>query len=219
MKRFYDTELDTFRAHFAQMGALACEQVSRAMHALAEQNTRLASEVVAGDDALDRLEILMDDEAVRYMNMRAPVATDLRLLIAGIKASQNLERAGDEAVSIARRVTKLSAPATLAHVETILRMGAIAGEMLRDALACLATPEIAANAPAVIRRDDEVDALNKQIYRDLSAEMIARPETISFAPELMFIAKSVERIADHATNIAEEMIYLGEARDIRHARP
>ena len=216
MKRFFDAELETFRSRLMLMGEKSIEQVRLALRALVEENISLADQVIAGDDELDKLEVSMDEEAMRYMNLRNPVATELRLLIVGMKASHDLERVGDEATSIAKRAVKLAAEPRLKPYVDIPRMANIAIEMLRGALECFLTsdPE---KALAVVRRDADVDLINKQLYRELSSFMIERPGTISRALELMFISKSIERIADHATNIAEEMVFLAQAKDIRHA--
>ena len=215
MKRFFDSELDAFRSHLIQMGEKSIEQVSSAVRALVDADTELARHVRAGDDELDRLEVLIDDEGVRYMSLRNPIATDLRLVVVGMKAGSDLERVGDEANSIAKRAIRLAAEPQLKEYVDIPRMAEIAQQMLRDALDCFLQHDNE-KALAVIRRDEEVDALNKQIYRELAGFMVENPATISRALELMFIAKSIERIADHATNIAEEMVYLAKGEDIRH---
>ena len=215
MKRFFDAELETFRSQLILMGETAIEQVRTAIQALVEAKTGLAEQVIAADDKLDRLEVEIDNEAVRYMNLRAPIASELRLVIVGMKASHDLERVGDEATSIAKRAIKLSAEPPLKPYIDIPRMVSMALEMLRDALDCFLQVD-EAKAVAVCKRDAEVDDLNRQLYRELTSFMIERPETISRAIELMFISKSIERIADHATNIAEEMIYLSQGKDVWH---
>jgi phosphate transport system protein len=215
MKRFFDAELETFRSQLILMGETAIEQVRSAIQALVEANTSLADQVIVADDKLDRLEVEIDNEAVRYMNLRAPIASELRLVIVGMKASHDLERVGDEATSIAKRAIKLGAEPPLKPYIDIPRMATMALEMLRDALDCFLQVD-EAKAVAVCKRDAEVDNLNRQLYRELTSFMIERPETISRAIELMFISKSIERIADHATNIAEEMIYLSQGKDVRH---
>jgi phosphate transport system protein len=215
MKRFFDAELETFRSQLILMGETAIEQVRMAIAALTEANSGLANQVIAGDDKLDRLEVEIDDEAVRYMNLRAPIASELRLVIVGMKASHDLERVGDEATSIAKRAIKLSAEPQLKPYIDIPRMVTMALEMLRDALDCFLQVD-EAKAVAICKRDAEVDDLNRQLYRELTSFMVEKPETISRAIELMFISKSIERIADHATNIAEEMIYLSHGKDVRH---
>ena len=216
MKRFFDTELETFRSHLLLMGEKSMEQVRQALKALVEGNIALADQVIAADDEIDQLEMSIDDEAIRYMNMRAPIATDLRLVIVGMKASHDLERVGDEATSIAKRAVKLAAEPPLKPYVDIPRMANIALEMLRAALDCFVNADTD-KAMAVVRRDAEVDSINKQLYRELTSYMIERPQSISRALELMFISKSIERIADHATNIAEEMVFLAHAKDIRHS--
>jgi phosphate transport system protein len=216
MKRFFDAELETFRSQLILMGETAIEQVRAAMKALVEADTALANQVRVDDDRLDRLEVEIDDEAVRYMNLRAPIASDLRLVIVGMKASHDLERVGDEATSIAKRAIRLSAEPPLKPYIDLPRMATMALEMLRDALDCFLQVD-EAKAIAVCKRDAEVDDLNRQLYRELTSYMIEKPETISRAIELMFISKSIERIADHATNIAEEMIYLSQGKDVRHS--
>jgi phosphate transport system protein len=215
MKRFFDSELETFRSHLLLMGERSMEQVRLALRALVEANISLADQVIAGDDEVDRLEVSIDDEAIRYMSLRAPVAKELRLVIVGMKASHDLERVGDEASNIAKRAIRLASEPPLKPYVDIPRMAHIALEMLRDSLDCFLNDN-SEKAIAVIHRDAEVDQINKQLYRELSSFMIERPGTISRALELMFISKSIERIADHATNIAEEMVYLTQARDIRH---
>jgi len=215
MKRFFDTELETFRSALILMGEISIRQVRDAIKALVEEDIALADRVVAADDELDELEVRIDDEAMRYMNLRAPVATELRLVIVGMKASHDLERVGDEATTIAKRAVKLSAEPPLKPYVDIPRMAGIALEMLRDALDCFLNGDTE-KALAVVRRDAEVDAINRQLYRELSSFMVEKPGTISRALELMFISKSIERIADHATNIAEEMVFLARAKDIRH---
>lgn len=215
MKRFFDSELETFRSDLLHMGEVAVRQVRDALQALVTGDIKLAERVIAADDELDDLEKRIDTEAIRYMNLRSPIATELRLVIVGMKASHDLERVGDEATNIAKRAIRLAAEPPLKPYVDIPRMAGIAVEMLRDALECFLHADNA-KAVAVVKRDKEVDALNKQLYRELSSYMIEQPGTISRALELMFISKGLERIADHATNIAEEMVFLSDAQDIRH---
>lgn len=216
MKRFFDNELETFRSDLVRMGELSVRLVQDAINALVCADIGLADRVIAADDQIDELEIKIDNEAIRYMNLRAPVASELRLVIVGMKASHDLERVGDEATSIAKRAARLAAEPPLKPYVDLPRMGVIAVEMLRDALECFLKGDTD-KALAVIQRDAEVDALNKQLYRELSSYMVEDPKTTTRALELMFISKSIERIADHATNIAEEMVFLTKAKDIRHS--
>lgn len=215
MKRFFDVELETLRSHLVQMGEKSIEQVRLAVRAVVERDPEVARQVRAGDDVLDHLEVQIDEEGMRYMSLRNPLATDLRLVVVGMKAGHDLERVGDEANNIAKRAIRLANEAPVKPLVELPRMADIALAMLRDALDCFLQHDNE-KALAVIRRDQEVDDLNKQIYRELSSSMVENPETISRALELMFISKSIERIADHATNIAEEMVYLAKGEDIRH---
>ena len=216
MKRFFDAELEAFRAHLLQMGERAIEQTRLAMKSLADADIALADKVIVADDELDKLEVKIDDEAIRYMTLRGPVASELRLIVVGMKASHDLERVGDEATGIARRSRKLAIEPRLELYADLPRMANIALEMLRDALDCF-VQEDEQKAMSVIRRDSEVDNLNRLLYRRLTSYMIEKPDTIARALELMFISKSLERIADHATNIAEEMVFLSKGLDIRHS--
>jgi phosphate transport system protein len=215
MKRFFDSELETFRSDLMRMGEVAVRQVRDALQALVTGDTKLAAAVIERDDELDDLEKGIDTEAIRYMNLRSPIATELRLVIVGMKASHDLERVGDEATNIAKRAIRLAAEPPLKPYVDIPRMAGISVEMLREALNCFIHAD-SEKAIAVVRRDKEVDAINKQLYRELSSYMVEQPGTITRALELMFISKSIERIADHATNIAEEMVFLSDAQDIRH---
>lgn len=216
MKRFFDSELESFRTDLVRMGEIAVRQLQDSMRALQESDVALAERVEAADDELDQLEMKIDDDVVRYLNLRAPVASELRLMIVAMKASQDLERVGDETTNIARRVIRLAAEPPLRRYVELPRMAAIASEMLRDALQCFLQSD-EERALAVVRRDADVDAINRKIYAEMSALMAQEPESVPRALEIMFISKSIERIADHATNLAEEMIYLAQGRDIRHS--
>ncbi|HVU15814.1 MAG TPA: phosphate signaling complex protein PhoU [Candidatus Didemnitutus sp.] len=215
MKRFFDAELEAFRSRLLQMGERAQELTRLAIRSLVESDLKLSDQVIAADDEIDRLEVQIDDEAIRYMTLRGPIASELRVVIVGMKASHDLERVGDEATSIARRARRLAIEPKMELYSDIPRMSNIALEMLRDALDCFIL-EDEQKALAVCRRDPEVDNLNRMVYRRLTSYMIERPDTIARSLELMFISKSIERIADHATNIAEEMIYLAKGKDVRH---
>ncbi|HEX2862494.1 MAG TPA: phosphate signaling complex protein PhoU [Lacunisphaera sp.] len=216
MKRFFDSELESFRSNLLQMGERSIEQTRQAMRSLLESDLALADKVIAADDEIDRLEVKIDEEAIRYMTLRGPVASELRLVVVGMKASHDLERVGDEATSIARRARKLAIEPRVELYSDFPRMTNIALEMLRSALDGF-VQEDEQKALAVIRRDSEVDNLNRLLYRRLTSYMLEKPETLARALELMFISKSIERIADHATNIAEEMVFLAGGQDIRHS--
>jgi phosphate transport system protein len=163
---------------------------------------------------IDQLEINIDEKAISLLS-KAPLATDLRFITVAMKISHDLERVGDEATTIARRALELTREPQLKSRVDIPRMANIALSMLKASLDAFVNRN-AAKAIEVIPRDKEVDLLNKQLHRELVGFMVENPESISRCLNLMVISKSLERIADHATNIAEEVVYLYEARDIRH---
>jgi phosphate transport system protein len=214
MTRHFDEELAKFKEILLTMGSYAESSVSQAVQAVTDRNDKLAEQVRSNDDIMDHYEIEIDDLAINLL-AKAPLATDLRLITVAMKISQNLERIGDEATTIARRALELGTEPQLKSYVDIPRMAAIALDMLRDSLDSFVNKD-ADKALAVIPRDKEVDALNRQLYRELSSYMVESPSTISRCLHLMIVAKSLERVADHATNIAEEVVYLCEARDIRH---
>lgn len=215
MKRFFDTELETLRSDLFRMGEKVIANLRSALKAYAERDADLARFVIGADDEIDDLEVRIDDEAIRYLSLRTPVATELRVVLTGMKACHDLERAADEVTKIARRVRNLASAAPLKVSVDVVRMGEIAAEMLRDALDCFVhgTEE---RALAVCHRDTEVDTLNRTLCEELTAMMSANPAAVPHALDLVFISKAIERIADHATNVAEETIYLINAKDVRH---
>lgn len=218
MERFFDKELDTLRQNLIEMGDKAVQQVENAVCALTSHDVELAQKVRAGDDEIDQLEIAIDHEAIRFMSLRGPVAHDLRLVVVGMKASHDLERVGDEANNIAKRVVKvLGAEPPLKDYIDIPRLAEMVIGMLRSALQAFLEGDTA-KALEICRQDESVDQINKQLYRELTGYILENPANTTRAIELMFVSKSLERIADHATNIAEEVIYLEKGRDIRHSQ-
>ncbi|MEY3608676.1 MAG: hypothetical protein RLZZ447_1464 [Verrucomicrobiota bacterium] len=211
----YAEELSRLKDSLLAMASHAESAVSRAMRALVERDDALAQAVIDDDNILDQFEIEIDDTAIHLL-AKAPLATELRLITEGMKISQNLERVGDEAVTIARRAIELSTEPQLKPYVDLPRMATMSLEMLRGAITAFVQRD-APGARRVIPRDREVDELNRQLHRELSSFMVERPQTITRCLKLMVISKAIERIADHATNIAEEVVYLYEAKDIRHA--
>jgi phosphate transport system protein len=211
----YSEEMNKLKETILAMSSHSESAVARAMRALVERDDGLALKVQEDDNIIDQFEIEVDDIALHLLT-KAPLATELRFITVAMKISQNLERVGDEACSIARRAHDLGQEPQLKPYIDLPRMATMALEMLRDALSAFVErkPEL---ARTVIPRDKEVDDLNRQLHRELSSYMVERPTTISRCLALMVISKCLERIADHATNIAEEVVYLYEARDIRHA--
>ena len=215
MPHHFDQELTELKQRLLTMGSHAEAAVTRAIRALVERDDDLARSVKEDDRVLDRLEIEIDEMSIQLL-AKAPLATDLRMITVAMKISQNLERVGDEATTISRRSIELSQEPQLKPYVDIPRMAGMALEMLKAALDAFVNRE-PEKARAVIPRDKEVDVLNKQLHRELSSYMVEKPTTISRCLNLMVISKSLERIADHATNVAEEVVYLYEAQDIRHS--
>ena len=216
MQRHFDQELDELKNKLLAMGGHAEKSLNQSVEALVSRDDALAASVKANDSILDQLEIEIDDLAIHLLS-KAPLASDLRLITVAMKISQNLERVGDEATTIARRALELNKEAQLKPYVDIPRMAGIAAEMLKAALDAFVNRE-PDKARALIPRDKEVDEINRQLHRELSSFMIENPQNITLCLNLMVISKSLERIADHATNIAEEVVYLYEARDILHAK-
>jgi phosphate transport system protein len=210
-----ETELDQLKQRLLTMASMAEQAVSQAVKALVERDDDLARAVQERDSILDQLEMDLDDSAIQLLS-KAPLATDLRLITVVMKISRDLERIGDEATTISRRAIELSQEPQLKPYLDIPRMAGSALEMLKDALDAFVTRNTG-KARAVVLRDKEVDQINKQLHRELSSYMVERPSTITRCLNLMVISKSLERIADHAANVAEDVVYLHEARDIRHA--
>lgn len=196
------------------MAGYAESAVAGAMEALVNRDEKLARRVEADDNLLDQLEMEVDEVSIHLL-AKAPLASDLRLITVAMKISHDLERVGDEATKIARRAKDLATEPPLKPYVDLPRMSTMALDMLKQALDAFVqrNPVQARN---VIPRDQEVDVLNKQLHRELVGYMLEQPATISRALNLMVISKSLERIADHATNIAEEVVYVYEACDIRH---
>ena len=211
----YAEEMTHLKESLLAMASHAESAVVHAMRALVERDDALARQVQADDSILDQFEIEIDDTALHILT-KAPLATDLRLTTLAMKIAQNLERVGDEAVTIARRAIDLNAEPQLKPYVDLPRMASMSLEMLRDGITAFINRE-PDKARAVVPRDKDVDNLNRQLHRELSSFMVERPTTISRCLHLMVISKSLERIADHATNIAEEIVYLYEAKDIRHS--
>ncbi len=215
MKRYFHSELDDLRKHLILMGERSIDSVRLAMQSLLADDVSLAGQVIALDDEIDRLEVLIDAECVRYITLRQPVAHDVRLMTVAMKANHELERSGDEATSIAKRARRLAQFGKVDDFFHIPRMGDLALEQLRDAMDAFIT-EDAEKAKLVPRRDKEIDDLNRDNYVKFTDKISQNPEISRVSIELIFISKSLERIADHATNIAEEVIFLLKGEDIRH---
>ena len=210
-------QISNIRETLLMMASLADRNLSLAMRALVERDEKLADSVEAEDSQLDELEISIDELVINHMATHAPVATDCRFMLVASKISSNLERIGDQAVAIARRSRELNKEPLLKPLIDIPRMATIAEGMLRDGVTAFIErkPEL---AQEIIKRDKEVDAINKQLARELTSFMLEDPSTITRALNLTIVARCLERVADHCKNIAEEVYYLYAAVDIRHER-
>jgi len=216
MKRFFHSELEEFRQQLVLMGEKANELVRLALRALREREITLAEEVLALDDEIDELEMQIDAEAIRYLSLRSPVATELRLLTVGMKVGHDLERVGDEACSIAKRTRELIHNLPLIDVSLILQMGEPVLALLRDAVDAFLDQDVE-KARSIPGRDAEIDQINRENFKVLSEVMRTSPESLENQLRLIFISKSLERVADHATNLAEEVVLLYGGEDLRHS--
>jgi phosphate transport system protein len=211
-----ESELAALKEKLLMMASHAEAAVNRSVKALMRRDDDLARRTKEEDSVIDRYEMEIDETALRLLGAQ-PSSDDLRLITLAMKISHDLERVGDEATTISRRCLELSREAPLRHSVEIPRLAGLALELLKDALDAFVKrdPE---KARALIPRDEGVDALNRQLHGELAKYMAEQPETINRCLNLMVVAKSLERIADHATNIAEMVVYLYEGRDIRHAK-
>lgn len=216
MEHHFDQELDQLKQRLLAMASQAETAVRQAVEALTTRNDDLALKVKDDDAILDHFEVEIDELAINLL-AKVPLASDLRLVTVAMKISQNLERVGDEAAKVAKRARDLNRQPPLKAPVDVAPMAKTALEMLKSALDSFVNHDPAV-ARAVVQRDREVDSLNKQVRRTLEALMIGDRDTVSRALNLITTAKCLERIADHATNIAEEVVYLCEALDIRHTK-
>jgi len=214
MENHFETGIENLRQKLLVMASHTEKSVNDAIQALAQRDHDLALRVKADDDMIDQCEVEIDDLAIQLLT-KAPLATNLRLVTVAMKISQDLERIGDEASKIAKRARDLAQEPPVKLNLDLPRMARLALEMLKTALDAFVNRDPAA-ARTIIPRDKEVDAMNKAIHTALVQHMVDNPDTISRCLHWMVAAKSLERIADHATNIAEDVVYLCEAQDIRH---
>jgi phosphate transport system protein len=214
-RHHFEAELQALRNQLLTMGGLVEERVHRAVHALVHRGEEDAQRIIATDKEVNDLQMAIDDRCLRLLATQTPLAGDLRLITSAMKINADLERIGDQAVNIAESVLVLVPQPPLKPLIDIPRMAGIAEKMIRDALDGFVRND-AALARDVLRRDDEVDELKDQVFRELLTYMMADPGTIQRALSLILISRNLERIADHATNIAEDVIFIAEAKDVRH---
>ncbi len=215
MENYFEMDLDALRQKILLMASRAETAVNQSVQALVQRDHDLAVRVRLDDEIIDRFEIEIDEMAIVLLT-KAPLASNLRLITVAMKVSQNLERIGDEATKIAKRARDLAQEPPVKLNLDVNHMASLALAMVKGALDAFVQRDSAA-ARAIIPRDKEVDALNKQLHQLLAQHMMANPDTIARCLHWIVATKSLERIADHAKNIAEEVVYLCEAQDIRHS--
>ena len=211
----YEKELTELKEKILSMGNGLVDMIVQTMRSLVERNSELASRMIEFDHQINRLEVEIDELAQRIIALRQPAAGDLRFIILALKISTDLERIGDLCVNIAERALELNREPQLKPYIDLPKMSEATVGMIRDALAGFVKGD-SVLAAQVTGRDDYVDQLNEQVFRELLTFMMEDPKTIGRATRLMFISKYLERMADHATNIAEMVIFMVKGKDIRH---
>jgi len=214
----FDEELQHLKEKLLRMGALVEDAIKNSIQALVERDNALAQRVIDNDRLVNTLDVEIDEESIRLIALRQPKASDLRFITMAMKITTDLERMGDLAVNIAERALELNQEPVLKPYIDIPRMREIAQGMIRDALDAFVRKDKKL-ATDVIMRDDEVDDLKHEVLQELAFFMAQDPSTVFRAMKISFVAQYLERIADHATNIAEMVIYLVAGKIIRHMAP
>jgi phosphate transport system protein len=215
-QRHFQDELELLKGRLLEMGGLAEERLRTAMSAIVDRDTRLVDDVISGDAAINTLHIEIDDRCFKLLALHQPMAADLRAIVAAVKINTDLERVGDLAVNIAEAVRRYLRHPPVKQLIDIPRMAEIAQRMLRDALDAFVRRDTGL-AQTVLEADDSLDALKTQVFRELLTYMLQDPQTIEPSLDLILISRHLERIGDHATNVAEDVIFMVSARDVRHA--
>jgi phosphate transport system protein len=213
--RHFQEELEQLKARLLEMGGLAEEQVRLAVEGLVQRDRDLVARVLTGDQPLNALHIEIDKRCFTLLALHQPMAVDLRSIVSAVKINTDLERVGDLAVNIAEAALRYANHPPVKRLIDIPIMASIAQAMLRDALDAFVRRDTAL-AQHVLNADDQLDALKTQIFRELLTYMLQDPATIEPALDLILISRHLERIGDHATNIAEDVIFMVSARDVRH---
>jgi phosphate transport system protein len=214
--RHFEEELEHLKARILAMGGLAEERVQAAVNGLVSRDSGQLDVVLGGDDEVNKLHVEIDGLAFKMLALHQPMASDLRVIIAALKINADLERVGDLAVNIAEASHRYLALPQVKPLLDLPRMADIAQAMLQDALDAFVKRDIAL-AESVLRRDDLLDDLKSQVFRELLTYMLQDPSKIPAALELILISRHLERIGDHATNIAEDIIFVISAKDVRHS--
>ena len=211
----FQDELEQLKARLLEMGGLAEEEVRVSVKALVDRDPGLIQQVMAGDAPINSLHIEVDNRCFTLLALHQPMAADLRTIVAAVKINTDLERVGDLAVNIAEAALRYAQHPAVKRLIDIPQMARIAQSMLRDALDAFVKRDIVL-AQKVLNEDDKLDALKDQIFRELITYMLQDPSTIEPALDLILVSRHLERIGDHATNIAEDVIFIVSARDVRH---
>jgi len=215
MERHFDQDIDAIRQLVLRMGGIVERMIADSLRSLLERDDARAEQVLRSDKEVDVLEKETDELCLSVLARYHPMAVDLRLIAAVMKMVNDLERMGDSAVNIAQGVLLLNREPPLKPYIDLPRMAQLVQNMVRESLDSFVQRDTKL-ALDICRRDDQIDALYKQLFRELLTFMIEDPKTVTRALHLLLIARNLERIADHATNIAEDVIYYVEGRDIRH---
>ena len=216
--RSFDEELNRLDNEIAEMGGLAEHQLAEAIIAFTRRDVELAARVAGADIAVDRLEEQIDHRAVTLLALRQPMAADLRVVISALKTAAILERVGDYAKNVAKRTSALAELPPMPPASSIARLGGLVQNMLKDVLDAYGSRDVD-KAAQVCVRDEEVDALYTSLFRELLTYMMEDARNITPGTHLLFIAKNLERVGDHATNIAENIIFAARGRQSHVDRP
>jgi phosphate transport system protein len=217
MPKFLHRELEKIKKRILSLGAMVEERVRLALEAVENRDAALAQKVIDSDWEVDDVEVEVEEECLKVLALHQPVAVDLRFLIATIKINNDLERIGDQAVNIAERVIIMAKRPAPEFVFDYQLMGEKTEDMLKMSLDALVNLDVDL-AFKVLTMDDEVDAINKEAYDNIKSAIKATPDRVGYLVNLLLIARHLERLADHATNIAEEVIYLIEGEIVRHGK-
>ncbi|MGH8638660.1 MAG: phosphate signaling complex protein PhoU [Burkholderiales bacterium] len=211
----FQDELQQLKTRLLEMGGLAEERVRAVVQALVERNAQTVERVLSGDTPINQLHIEIDSRCFKLLALHQPMAVDLRAIVSAVKINTDLERVGDLAINIAEAAKRYMRHPPVKELIDIPRMADIAQRMLRDSLDAYVRRDTGL-AQAVLNEDDELDALKTQVFRELLTYMLQDPGTIEPALDLILVSRHLERIGDHATNIAEDVIFMVSARDVRH---
>jgi phosphate transport system protein len=213
----FEEELRLIKEKVLRLGGLVEEGIANSIKALVERDTQLAERTIENDHVVNGLEVEIDELCLKVLALRQPAASDLRLITTAVKIITDLERIGDMAVNVCERVLELNEEAPLKPYIDIPRMAEAAQRMLKESLDAFVNGDTDL-ATKVLVEDEFVDDLNRQIFRELLTFMMEDPNTISRAMKILFISKYIERIADHATNIAEMVVFMVKGKVIRHIK-